>query len=75
MPHLLKHGRRIASPLAMVPTQNNGALGQCFIYQLFGTTGRLFRNHRAYIRCSLARIPHYQGARLADKTLTEVLVN
>ncbi|MNR26206.1 hypothetical protein D3C85_1434020 [compost metagenome] len=59
MPHMLKHGRRIASHLAMVPTQKNGPLGQCFVDQLFGTTGRLFRNHRAYIRCPLVRITHF----------------
>ncbi|MNO08078.1 hypothetical protein D3C81_2305550 [compost metagenome] len=46
-----------------MPTQNNGPLGQRFIYQLFGTTGHLFRNHRAYIRCSLVRITHHQCAR------------
>ncbi|MNY76556.1 hypothetical protein D3C86_2161800 [compost metagenome] len=59
----------------MVSTQKNGTLGQRIIYQLFGTTRRLFRDHRAYICCSLVRIAHHQCTRLADKTLTEVLIN
>ncbi|MNP26538.1 hypothetical protein D3C76_1193980 [compost metagenome] len=75
MSHMLEHGRRITSSLALVPTQKDSTFGQCFIDQLLGTTRRLLGNHRAYVRCSLVRITYYQGARLTDKTLTEVLIN